>query len=59
MKKGEKNPSFYLFSVCIVCYLVHNMVSFAQVLNLPFAFLLMGMGTAVMRKIRRGMLTSP
>lgn len=27
----------------IFCYLIHNMVSFAQVLNLPFLFLLMAL----------------
>ncbi len=59
IKMGRKNTEVILFGVCAFCYLIHNMVSFAQVLNLPFAFLLMGMGTAVMRKIRRGMLTSP
>ena len=52
MKKGAKNPSFYLFSVCIVCYLVHNMVSFAQVLNFPFIILLLAMGEALHRRQR-------
>lgn len=33
--------------VCIICYLAHNMVSFAQVLNLPFVFLVMAMGESV------------
>lgn len=44
MKKGEKNPEFYLFATCVVCYFAHNMVSFAQVLNLSFLFLILGMG---------------
>lgn len=30
--------------ICILCYFIHNMVSFAQVLNLPFVFLIMAMG---------------
>ena len=54
MKTGRRNPQAYLYGVCAFCYLAHNMVSFAQVLNLPFAFVLMGMGEAVRRK-----LTSP
>lgn len=58
-KAGKENPEIYLFGVCAFCYLVHNMVSFAQVLNLPFVFLLMGMGEAAMRKIQKGRLTSP
>ncbi|MDE6202200.1 MAG: O-antigen ligase family protein [Lachnospiraceae bacterium] len=46
MKKGKEIPEFYLFGVSIVCYLVHNMVSFAQVLNFPFVILLLAMGEA-------------
>lgn len=44
IKKGKENPMAFVFAVCAFCYLIHNMVSFAQVLNLPFVFLLMGMG---------------
>lgn len=50
IKKGKEIPSFYLFGVCIVCYLVHNMVSFAQVLNFPFMILLVAMGEALHRR---------
>lgn len=46
MGKGKENPVFYIFSVSIICYFCHNMVSFAQVLNLPFLFLILGMGEA-------------
>lgn len=49
MKEGRRNPAFYLFAVPVVCYFVHNMVSFAQVLNLPFLFLILGMGEAKRR----------
>ena len=46
-KKGD----FYsrMAIVCILCYLAHNMVSFAQVLNLPFVFLVMAMGERAMK----------
>lgn len=54
MKTGRRNPQAYLYGVCAFCYLAHNMVSFAQVLNLPFAFVLMGMGEAVRRKSQTG-----
>lgn len=37
--------------VCIVCYLVHNLVSFAQVLNLPFVFFILGMGEREIGKL--------
>lgn len=47
-KKGD----FYsrMAIVCILCYLSHNMVSFAQVLNLPFVFLIMAMGERAMKQ---------
>lgn len=44
MKEGEQNSERYALAVCVVCYFIHNMVSFAQVLNLPFLFLILGMG---------------
>lgn len=54
MKTGKRNPEAYLYGVCAFCYLIHNMVSFAQVLNLPFVFVLMGMGEAVIRRMKAG-----
>ncbi len=44
MKQGAQNPERYALAVCTICYFAHNMVSFAQVLNLPFLFLFLGMG---------------
>lgn len=42
---------FYLLipAACMFCYLIHNMVSFAQVLNLPFVFLIIAMGEGLLR----------
>ena len=37
-------------AVCVFCYLVHNMVSFAQVLNFPFVFLAIAMGEGMIRR---------
>ena len=48
-KRGKERPFLYIAAVCVFCYLIHNMVSFAQVLNLPFAFLVMAMGESLMR----------
>lgn len=50
MKKGTENYVFYALAACMICYLCHNMVSFEQVLNLPFLFLLMGMGGAGLQR---------
>lgn len=44
MKKGEEQPFLYVFAVCVVCYMANNLISFAQILNIPFLFLIFGMG---------------
>lgn len=49
MKKGREKPVLFIPAVCAAGYFIHNMVSFAQVLNLPFLFLLLGMGAAIER----------
>lgn len=49
MKKGKTDFCFYVFAVSIICYFVHNIISFANVLNLPFLFFILGMGEAKRR----------
>lgn len=49
LKKGTEHESLYPLVACVFCYLIHNLVSFSQVLNLPFLFLIMGMGEAILR----------
>lgn len=58
LKKGRDNPAFYLFVVCVICYFVHNTISFAQVLNFPFLFLLLGIGESIKRAKRFSELTN-
>lgn len=48
-KCGAGNSMFYMPAVCVICYLSHNLVSFAQVLNLPFVVLVMAMGESMLR----------
>lgn len=50
LKRAERNPYLWIPAVCVFCYLVHNMVSFAQVLNFPFAFLAIAMGEGMIRR---------
>ncbi len=50
IKRGDRQKALYLLAVSAFCYLTHNLVSFSQVLNLPFIFLLMGMGEAILRQ---------
>lgn len=50
MKKGEEQPFLYVFAVCVICYLANNVISFAQILNIPFLFLILGMGEYYLRE---------
>lgn len=50
LKKVEKKSCLLIPAASIFCYLVHNMVSFAQVLNLPYVFLIMAMGEGMLRR---------
>ncbi len=47
--KKQKQTFLYIAGICVCCYMIHNMVSFAQVLNLPFAFLIMAMGECLIQ----------
>lgn len=48
--KEEKDSFVMAVAVSAFCYLVHNFISFAQVLNLPFIFLLIAMGKSMRQK---------
>lgn len=50
MKKGEKNPRAYIPVLCVICYFANNLISFAQVLNIPFLFLILGIGESYLQK---------
>lgn len=52
LKQKTEYETLYPMAVCVFCYLIHNLVSFSHVLNLPFLFLIMGMGEAVLRSNR-------
>ena len=50
MKKGEMDAVYYIPVICVFSYLLHNIVSFGQILNLPFIFMVMGIGESKFRK---------
>ncbi len=50
IKKGRDNPVLYIPAVCAFSYMIHNMVSFGQILNMPFIFIIMGMGESYYRQ---------
>ena len=49
IKKSDKQPILYLCAAAILAYTVHNMVSFQQVLNAPFVFIVLGVGEGIRR----------
>lgn len=44
MRRASEKSFLYVCAVSILAYTVHNMVSFQQVLNTPFVFIVMGIG---------------
>lgn len=44
MRRASEKPFLYVCAVSMLAYAVHNMVSFQQVLNTPFIFIVMGIG---------------
>lgn len=52
MRRGEKQPYVYIPAVCVICYFTNNLISFAQVLNIPFLFLILGIGEFYLRETK-------
>ncbi len=48
IKKAVQKPILYIPVVCIICYLIHNFISFEQVLNLPFAIFMLAIGESIL-----------
>lgn len=47
--KGTEKPLLIVVAVTLLTYTVHNMVSFQQILNTPYIFMVLGMGEAEAR----------
>ena len=52
MKRGEEYPQAYIPAVCVICYFANNLISFSQVLNIPFLFLILGMGEGYLKSLK-------
>lgn len=50
LKKAKTEPDLYLCAAAVLAYMVHNMFSFQQILNAPFAFMILGIGEGLCRK---------
>lgn len=48
-KYGKKNPVIYIFAIAVIGYFANALFSFAQVLNIPYLFIVLGMGEYYIR----------
>jgi hypothetical protein len=53
IKRGISKPVLYIPAICVFSYLIHNIVSFSQILSLPFIFIIMAIGESGM-KLEKG-----
>lgn len=49
LKKAKGEPLCYVFAAALLSYFFHNQFSFSQVVNIPYAFLMLGMGENLLR----------
>lgn len=49
-RRAQGQQILYVCAVSILAYTVHNVVSFQQVLNTPYLFILLGIGEGLLRK---------
>lgn len=54
MRRADKQPLLYLCAVSILTYTVHNVVSFQQILNTPYIFIVLGIGERLYRSTAEG-----
>lgn len=52
LKKAPEKTFLYLCAASVLAYMIHNVVSFQQVLNTPFVFLIIGIGEGILREDR-------
>ncbi len=50
LRRAKRQPFLYVCAAGIASYWVHNTVSFQQVLSVPFAFMLLGIGERICRE---------
>lgn len=50
MKRAHVEPALYMCVASILFYMLHNMVSFQQILNAPYVFMILGIGEGICRK---------
>ena len=53
LEKAKKEPLCYVFAASLLSYFIHNQFSFAQVLNTPYIYMMLGLGENLMRRCDR------
>lgn len=51
-RNAGRKPILYVCAISLLAYTLHNMVSFQQVLNTPYFFILLGIGEGILREDR-------
>lgn len=54
VRMAHRQPMLYLCAAGILAYTVHNLVSFQQVLNTPYIFIVLGIGEKLCRSTAEG-----
>lgn len=47
-------PVLFVLGMSLLCYLMHNMVSFSQILSTPYVFMLIGLSEGLLKKMDFG-----
>lgn len=50
LEKAKSEPLCYVFAASLLSYFIHNQFSFAQVLNVPYIYMMLGLGESLMRR---------
>lgn len=50
-KRAKEQPLLYVCLISLLAYMVHNMVSFQQILNTPYIFIVLGIGEGLVREL--------
>lgn len=50
LERAKAEPLCYVFAASLLSYFIHNQFSFAQVLNVPYIYMMLGLGESLMRR---------
>lgn len=50
LDRAAEEPLCYVFAASVLSYFIHNQFSFAQVLNTPYIYVMLGLGESLLRR---------